>query len=213
MLSQAEIEILIQSALVGVVATAIATVPALALAYVLAFKEFAGKTLIGALAMIPAFIPTLAVLYLLYPYLGQLQPDIQPPLHPSDGSITKQAIAIAASLQAFPILVLMSTFLFSRINPQEINIARTLGSTQWHAFKTIVLPHTKSALFAALLLSFFRVFGECCAISITLHRINLHLNQQGHYDAQSVFLIAGSIALLALLTAIHLIKTASSNSK
>jgi molybdate transport system permease protein len=48
----------------------------------------------------------------------------------------------------------------AQIDPELLNAARTLGASEWHAFRRVALPLAAPGILAGTILSFARAFGE-----------------------------------------------------
>lgn len=74
-----------------------------------------------------------------------------------------------------------------RLVPQEIKeAAYSLGATRFEVIKNIILPYARSGIFAGILLSFGRAFGETMAVTMVIGNAN--------YIPKSIFAPANTMA-------------------
>lgn len=135
--------------------------PGLALAWLLARKNWRGKTLVETLVALPLVIPPVATgLILLYLFgkrgpigksLAQLGIDVV---------FTWKAVVIALSVMSFPLLVRSARAAFETVNIRFEDVARTLGASPLRVFFRISLPLAKRGILAGIILSFARALGE-----------------------------------------------------
>jgi molybdate transport system permease protein len=135
--------------------------PGLALAWLLARKNWRGKTLVETLVTLPLVIPPVATgLILLYLFgkrgpIGSLLSDLG-----IDVVFTWKAVVIALSVMSFPLLVRSARAAFETVNVRFEDVARTLGASPRCVFFRISLPLAKRGILAGIILSFARALGE-----------------------------------------------------
>jgi molybdate transport system permease protein len=141
--------------------TLLAFFPAIALAYLLARKDFFGKRCLSALFSLPAVLPPTAIGYLLLRLLAD-QGLLGRETLGFDVTIlfTWKAILLACSVMAFPLIVRTARISFEAVDPQLERIGRSLGYAPWQCFYKITLPLAVRGLFAAAILGFTRAMGE-----------------------------------------------------
>ncbi|MDZ7613744.1 MAG: ABC transporter permease subunit [Flavobacteriaceae bacterium] len=69
-------------------------------------------------------------------------------------------IIIAQLVTILGISIRLIKAVMDEIPPRYENIARTLGATQWKAFRTVTLPLAKRGIIAAYLLAWAKAIGE-----------------------------------------------------
>jgi molybdate transport system permease protein len=135
---------------------------ALACAYVLARREFPGKTIFDAMIHLPLVLPPVVIGFLLLVLLGRKGPI---------GSLLDQwfgitlafkwtGAALAAAIMGFPLMVRAMRLSFASIDPKLEFAARTLGASRWKVFLSITLPLAANGIVTGALLSFARCLGE-----------------------------------------------------
>jgi len=146
--------------------------PGMAAAYLLARRDFFGKSLLETLLSLPLVLPPTAVGYLLLRMLGSrgilgretlgFDPDIL---------LTWKGALIAGGTMAFPLLVRTAKVAFSDVDSRLENMARTLGMNRFEVFARITLPLAGRGLLAAIVLAFSRALGEFGATVIVAGNI------------------------------------------
>ena len=136
--------------------------PGIALAWLLARRDWFGKSLVETLVALPLVMPPIATGLILLKILGRRGP-IGGWLHAHLGMdvvFTWRAVAIALGVMSFPLLVRAARVAFEEINPRLEQIARTLGASPWRVFWTITVPLARRGLLAGVLFAFARALGE-----------------------------------------------------
>lgn len=152
---------------VGAVATALILPPAVAMAYLLARREFPGKSLLQALIALPLVMPPVAVGLGLLLLLGR-----RGPLGPLwnalgvDLVFTWWAAALAAAVVGFPLLARACEQSFAEVDPRYERVARTLGLGPTATFFRVTLPLARRGVAYGTLLCFTRALGEFGATAL-----------------------------------------------
>jgi molybdate transport system permease protein len=134
---------------------------ALALAWILSRKRFAGRTLVEALLFLPLVLPPVVTGYALLALLGR-----NAPLGHALAEIgivfafRWTGAVVAAAVMGFPLLVLSIRVAFDNVDRRLEAAAETLGARAWRRFRTIVLPLSLRGIVAGCVLAFARSFGE-----------------------------------------------------
>ncbi len=154
-------------ALVTTAATLSFTVP---LAWFGARRRFAGKGLAEALLLAPLVLPPFVGALGVYQILGQygvvntLLERVgwcAPGLGPDWLGDHRFAVVCGVeSLGLYPILYLLLTTSFARLDPALIEAARNLGASPWTVFRRVVLPLVRPALFGGGIIVFVWSFTE-----------------------------------------------------
>lgn len=146
---------------VALIAVLCALPPAVACAWLLARKRFAGKSLLEAALLLPLILPPVVTGYLLLELFGHRGPigRVLDALHLSI-AFRWTGAALAAGVMAFPLLVVALRAGFESVDRRLEQAAATLGANGWRIFFGITLPLSLRGLVAGLALAFARAFGE-----------------------------------------------------
>src|SRR6267154_835010 len=113
-----------------------------ALAWLLARRDWPGKSVVETLVALPLVIPPVATGLLLLKLLGRRGP-VGALLERTLGweiVFTWRGVVIATAVMSFPLLVRTARVAFEGVNPRLEQVARTLGASDWRVFATITLP-------------------------------------------------------------------------
>jgi molybdate transport system permease protein len=161
MVSAEELGILLLSLKVAV-ASVVASLPfAVAAAWLLARREFAGKVLFDALVHLPLVLPPVVVGYALLVAFGRQGPLGE--LFERVGIVFAfrwTGAALAAAVMAFPLLVRAVRLSMEAVDPRLELAGRTLGAGPWRTFFRVTLPLAWPGLATGMLLAFARSLGE-----------------------------------------------------
>lgn len=194
------------TAWVGVVSTLCILPPGLALAWLLARRDWPGKSLVETLVALPLVIPPVAtglILLKLFGRHGFVGRWLEAVLG-IEVVFTWKAVVLATAVMSFPLLVRTVRVAFEGVSPRVEHVARTLGAGPWRVFWTITLPLARSGVIAGAVLAFARALGEFGATVMvagfipgkteTLSLSIYHLVQLGR-DDEALGLLAVSVAL------------------
>jgi len=161
MLTAAELEILGLSLKVALWGLAVSLPVAVAVAFVLARKDFPGKTLFDAVVHLPLVLPPVVVGYALLVLFGTQGP-IGRLLEPLGIVFIFRwtGAALAAAIMGFPLMVRAIRLAIEAVDPRLESAARTLGARRSRVFFTITLPLAASGVITGALLAFARALGE-----------------------------------------------------
>jgi molybdate transport system permease protein len=162
MASAEELGIVILSLKVALVAVAASLPPAVAIAYLLARRNFPGKMLLDAVVHLPLVLPPVVVGFVLLVLLGRQGPI---------GSLLDHwfgivfvfrwtGAALAAAIMGFPLMVRAIRLSFSAVDRRFETVARTLGGTPLSVFFSVTLPLAMPGVVTGAVLSFARSLGE-----------------------------------------------------
>jgi molybdate transport system permease protein len=209
------------SAIMALAATAIVLPPGVALGWVLARRQFPGRSLVETLAMLPMVMPPVATGLLLLWLFGRRSP-IGRALDGIglDVVFTWRAVVVAMAVMSLPIIVLTTKAGFEHLNPRFEQLASTLGAGPLRIFFTISLPLTVRSLSAAALLGFARALGEFGAtimvaggipgetetLSVAIYRLT-EVGREG--DAMGLLVLSVMLAFAAMLASNHVLRTRS----
>lgn len=146
---------------VASLATLLALIPGIPLAYALARFDFPGKAVVSTLVSLPLVLPPTAVGYLLLRMLGSRGLLGRETLGWDLGILlTWKAAVLAATVMALPLVVRTARVAFEGVDPRLELMARTLGHPPLRAFLRFTLPLALRGLSAAAILGFTRAVGE-----------------------------------------------------
>ena len=157
-----EISVVELSFKVALVATLFCLPIAVALAFVLARKEFWGKSLLSAISYLPLLLPPVVTGYLLLSAFGRTG-YIGAPLLAWTGltiAFKWTGAALAAAVISLPIMVQPIRVAFELSDGKLEEAAEDLGATPIQRFFTITLPLAAPGVIAAAVLGFVKSLGE-----------------------------------------------------
>ena len=147
---------------VACLATVLAMPLAVLLGYVLARKQFPGKAWVSALTHVPLVLPPVVTGYLLLLAFG--------PRTAMGGFLSDwlglelgfrwTGAALAAAVMAFPLMVRPIRLAFETIDAAQLEVAKTLGASNWTVWRTVSLPLAMPGILAGLVLGFAKALGE-----------------------------------------------------
>lgn len=147
---------------IAAVATVVALPFGIAIAYVLARKDFWGKSLLDAIVHLPLVLPPVVTGYLLLITLGRRAP-VGAFLDDHFGivfSFRWTGAALACGIMAFPLMVRAIRLSIEAIDRRLEDAASTLGANRFWLFLTITLPLALPGIIAGMMLAFARALGE-----------------------------------------------------
>ncbi|HET7535076.1 MAG TPA: molybdate ABC transporter permease subunit [Candidatus Didemnitutus sp.] len=133
-----------------------------ALAWVLARRDWPGKSFVETLVALPLVMPPVATGLLLLKLLGRRSP-LGAWLDQNLGweiIFTWRGVVVATAVMSFPLLVRTARVAFEGVSPRFEHVARTLGAGPARVFATITLPLAARGLIAGAVLAFARALGE-----------------------------------------------------
>jgi molybdate transport system permease protein len=136
--------------------------PGIALAWLLARRQWRGKTLVETLVSLPLVLPPVVTGLLLLKLLGRRGP-LGSWLWETFGLevlFTWKAVVIALAVMSLPMLVRAARAAMEAVNPLFEQQARTLGAGELRVFFTVTLPLARRGVLAGTLLAFARALGE-----------------------------------------------------
>ena len=191
----------------AVVSTLLILPPGLALAWLLARKEWRGKILVETLVALPLVLPPVVTGLVLLKLFGRRGP-VGHWLETHLGVevvFTWRAVVLALAVMSFPLLVRTLRAAIEEVSPTLELMARTLGAGPVRVFFTITLPLARRGLLAGTLLAFARALGEFGATIMAAGNLEgktttlaVSIYQAVELgDDQRAFWLAGVAALLA----------------
>jgi molybdate transport system permease protein len=134
----------------------------LALAWLLARRNWPGKIFVETFVTLPLVLPPVVTGLVLLQLFG-LHGPLGRWLHAQFGIdvvFTWKAVVLALGAMSFPLLVLFARAAIEEVNPALEQIARTLGAGECRVLFTITLPLARRGILAGVLLAFARALGE-----------------------------------------------------
>ena len=147
---------------IAVVATVVALPFGIAVAWLLARKDFWGKSLLDGIVHLPLVLPPVVTGYLLLISFGRRGP-IGAFLDEHFGivfSFRWTGAVLACGVMAFPLLVRAIRLSFEAIDRRLEDAAGTLGASPLKAFLTVTLPLALPGVIAGMVLCFAKALGE-----------------------------------------------------
>lgn len=161
-MSQEEIQIVAFSLLMALLGTALILPPGVALGWLLARKQWPGKTLVETLVALPLVLPPVVTGLVLLRLFGRHGPlgEWLDQTFQTDVVFTWKAVILALSVMSLPLLVRNARAAIEEVSPELEQMARTLGAPEWRVFLFITLPLARRGILAGCLLAFARALGE-----------------------------------------------------
>jgi molybdate transport system permease protein len=208
-----ELSIIYLSVCVAFLATLLCLPTGLFLAWILARKNFWGKSTLNSLIHLPLILPPVVTGYLLLLAFGKKG---------LIGSLLWQYLgvtlafkwtgaALAAALMALPLMVRAIRLSLEAIDPSLEGAAATLGASNWQVFRKISLPLAAPGIVAGTILTFIKALGEFGATitfvsnipgetqTLSLAIYSLLQTPEGDTAAWRLILISVALAFLALI--------------
>jgi molybdate transport system permease protein len=182
-------------------------------AWVLARRNFPGKTLLDGVIHLPLVLPPVVVGYLLLVFLGR-KGVLGAPLYKFLGisfAFNWKGAAVASAVVAFPLLVRAIRLSLEAVDQGLEAAARTLGAGPVRVFFTITIPLVAPGILTGIILAFARSLSEFGATitfvsnipgqtrTLPLALYSLTQVPGGDAGALRLCVISVIVALLALL--------------
>jgi molybdate transport system permease protein len=147
--------------LMALIATALVLPPAIAVGWLLARKNFPGKTLLETVVSLPLVLPPVASGLLLLWFFGRRSP-VGRALDAAGIEIifTWKAVVIAMMVISFPLVARSVRAGIEQVDRRFEAIAATLGAGPFRILRTITLPLASRGIAAGAVLGFSRALGE-----------------------------------------------------
>jgi molybdate transport system permease protein len=136
--------------------------PGLAVAWLLARRDWWGKSVVETLVALPLVLPPVATGLILLKLFGRRGP--------AGGWLYEQfgvdvvfswkAVLLALGVMAFPLLVRSIRTAFEEVPVRLEGIARTLGHRPWSVLWRVTLPLASRGIASGVVLAFARALGE-----------------------------------------------------
>lgn len=168
-LTPAEWEALALSVKVACWCAVLVAAPGVLCGWLLARRDFPGKTLLDGIVHAPLVLPPVVTGYLLLLMLGPQTPAGSWLEHGFGLRIafTWLGAVTASAVVSFPLMVRAVRLGVELVDPRLEQAATTLGAGPWRRFRTITLPLALPGVLTGMILAFARSLGEFGA-TITL---------------------------------------------
>jgi molybdate transport system permease protein len=146
---------------IAVVATIVALPFGIAIAWVLARKDFWGKALVDGLVHLPLVLPPVVTGYLLLIWFGRR--GVIGAFLADFGivfSFRWTGAALACGVMGFPLLVRAIRLSIEAVDARLEDASRTLGASPFRVFLTVTLPLSAPGIIAGMVLCFAKALGE-----------------------------------------------------
>ncbi len=161
-LSAEEWTAILLSLRVAAVATLVATPLGIAVAWLLARRNFWGKAALDALIYLPLMLPPVVTGYLLLLTFGR-KGLVGAWLADTLGIVFAfrwTGAALACGVMSFPLLVRPIRLSIEAVDRKLEQAASTLGAAPWRVFLTVTLPLALPGIVAGMVLGFAKAIGE-----------------------------------------------------
>lgn len=202
-----------RTVLIASTATAIATPPGLALAWLLARRRFRGRALVQTLVMLPVVLPPVAIGLVLLELLSPRAPWAGVVFGMLGGNplFTWRAAVIASAVMGMPLMVRTAEAAFAGVPRRLELVASGLGASGWRVFRTVTLPLAGRGVAYAVLLCFLRALGEFGATTMVAGNIEgqtqtlalaIYAHTVNFEDRDALWLAAIALLIAATATAL-----------
>jgi molybdate transport system permease protein len=133
-----------------------------AVAWLLARRDWRGKSIVETLVVLPLVMPPVATGLILLKLLGRRGPigHLFSRYLDMDIVFTWRAVVAAMAVMSFPLLVRSARIAFEEVSPRLEQVARSLGAGPLPVFLKVTLPLAARGVAAGILLAFARGLGE-----------------------------------------------------
>jgi molybdate transport system permease protein len=146
--------------------------PGLALGWLLARREFRGKSVVETVVGLPLVLPPTAVGYLLLMLFSRRGPLGERALGFDPGVLfTLRGAILASAVMSLPLVARTARAAFEGVDPRLERMAQSLGYSAPRTLLRVTLPLARRGLAAALALGFGRALGEFGATVIVAGNI------------------------------------------
>lgn len=160
-LSPDELEVLKLSCKVAASCLIFSLIPAIFIAWVLARKEFFGKSLFETFIFLPLVLPPVVPGYLLLQVFGNrglIGQYLAP--YGLEFAFNWKGSVLASAVMGFPLLVQSVRLAIELVDQRLEMAAKTLGASSLGAFMQVTLPLASSGILVGGILCFCRSLGE-----------------------------------------------------
>jgi len=191
---------------IAVIATALAAVVAIPLAYLLVRRRFVGKSVVESLIMLPLVLPPTVVGYVIIMTFG------------ARGWIGRwffawwgysivfrfEGAVLAAAVVALPLLYTPAKAALASVEREFEDIARLFGASGMQTFWHVSLPLAIRGIAGGLMLAFARALGEFGATMMVFgwrpNRVTLPVLVYADYEAGDLSSASGAVIALSAIS-------------
>ena len=188
-------------------------IPGIFIAWILARKNFPGKTLVDGLVHLPLVLPPVVTGYMLLILMGR-RGVVGQWLYEVTGftfAFNWKGAALASAVMAFPLLVRAVRLSIEGVDQGLEQAARTLGARPLDLFFTVTLPLIVPGILTGVILAFARSLSEFGATitfvsnipgetrTLPLALYTLTQMPDGEAGAMRLCIISVAVALIALI--------------
>lgn len=198
---------------VATIATLVATPLGIAVAWLLARRDFWGKAVLDAVIYLPLVLPPVVTGYLLLLTFGRkgLVGGFLDQYLGIVFSFRWTGAALACGVMSFPLLVRPMRLSIEAVDRKLEDAARTLGAAPWRVFLTVTLPLSLPGILAGMVFGFAKAIGEFGATITFVSNIpgetqtisaaiySLTQTPDGDAAAGRLVLVSIAIAMVALI--------------
>lgn len=132
------------------------------LGWLLARRDFRGKSLLETAAMLPLVLPPVATGLILLRLCGRngVAGAVFERLFGTPIVFTWRAVVLATGVMAFPLLLRSARVAFQEVPSRYEQVARTLGADERRVFRRITLPLARRGILSGVVLAYARALGE-----------------------------------------------------
>jgi molybdate transport system permease protein len=202
------------SLLVATLGAVLGSAPAIALGWLLARREFRGKSLVTALVLAPLVLPPVVTGLLLLRVLGR-RGLLGPALDAIGLAVpfTTVGAVVAGLAVGLPLYVVSARTAFEAVDRRLEEVAASFGLAPRAVFFRVSLPLATPGLLAGFVLAFARALGEFGATAVLAGdapgrtrtialAVYAALEAPGH-DAQAMELALASVAMSLVALVVH----------
>jgi molybdate/tungstate transport system permease protein len=199
---------LILTATTATIATILGVVCGTPIAYLLARRDFRGRSIVAAAMELPLVIPHPVAGIALLLVLGRGRP-VGGALYSAGLRVAGSATGIVCAMLfvSAPLYVSAAREAFARVDARYESVARTLGDDVWRAFRRITLPLAGRGLTAAAVVMWARAVSEFGAIVILTY--NPKVASVLSYDRFTSFGLGEALPVSAVLVLFALVPLAA----
>jgi molybdate transport system permease protein len=192
---------------ISAISTLVILPPGIAIAWLIARRDWPGKAIVETAVMLPLFVPPVATGFVLLMLFGRRGPlgSVLQRRFGLEIVFTWRAVVLACAVMSFPLLVRTAQTAFHGVSGRFEDIARTLGASELRVFATISLPLASRGIVAGAVLAFARAMGEFGATVVVAGMIPhgtmtislaIYQNIQLGHDAAALPFLLVSIAIV-----------------
>jgi molybdate transport system permease protein len=197
------------SFLVALGATLAGFVPAVWLGWILARKEFVGKSVVATVALAPLVLPPVVTGFLLLSLLGTQSP-VGAWLAATGLPIpfTLLGATLAALTVGLPLYVVSVRNAFQAVDPSYEEVSWTLGRHPWPTFLRVTFPLALPGIAAGAVLAFARALGEFGATVVLAGNVEgstrtialaVYTLLESPRGREAIWVLVGASVILSLL--------------